>query len=57
MNFVVVKDSGGKRRWLLVASNGQTVASSGESCSSWASAQRAAESVKARTATATVPSS
>ena len=34
MKFVVYKDSGGNWRWRLVASNGQTVASSGESFSS-----------------------
>jgi uncharacterized protein len=45
---VVYRDSGGNWRWRLEASNGQTVASSGESVSSRANAQRAAENVKAR---------
>ena len=48
MKFVVYKDSGGNWRWRLVASNGQTVGSSGESFSSRANAQHAAENVKAR---------
>ena len=54
MKFVVYKDSGGNWRWRLVASNGQTVGSSGESFSSRASAQRAAENVKARAGSADV---
>lgn len=39
MKFVVYTDDGGSWRWRLVASNGQTVGSSGESFSSRASAQ------------------
>jgi hypothetical protein len=54
MKFVVYKDSGGNWRWRLVASNGQTVASSGESFSSESNARRAAENVKTRAAGADV---
>jgi uncharacterized protein YegP (UPF0339 family) len=46
MKFVIYADSGGKYRWRLVASNGQTVPSSGESFSSKARARRAAENVR-----------
>ncbi len=52
--FVVYADSGGKYRWKLVASNGQTTASSGESFSSKSSARQAAEGVKASAAKADV---
>ena len=44
--FVVYADAGGKYRWKLVASNGQTTASAGESFSSKSSAKHAAEGVK-----------
>jgi uncharacterized protein YegP (UPF0339 family) len=44
--FVIYPDASGSYRWRLVASNGQTVASSGESFASKANARRAAESVK-----------
>ena len=44
--FVVYPDAAGKYRWKLVASNGQTTASSGESFSSKSSARKAAEGVK-----------
>ena len=52
--FVVYADSGGKYRWKLVSSNGQTTASSGESFSSKSSAKNAAERVKASAASADV---
>lgn len=52
--FVVYADTGGKYRWKLVASNGQTTASSGESFSSKSSAKHAAEAVKASAADAPV---
>ena len=44
--FVIYADAGGSYRWRLVASNGRTVASSGESFDSKANAIRAAEGVK-----------
>jgi len=44
--FEIYADSGGGYRWRLVASNGQTVASSGESFASKANARDAAENVK-----------
>ena len=46
MKFEIYADAGGHYRWRLVASNGQTVASSGESFASKANARRAAENVK-----------
>src|SRR5262245_22586039 len=46
VKFVIYADSGGSYRWRLVASNGQTVATSGESFSSKANARRAAENVR-----------
>ena len=52
--FVVYADSGGKYRWKLEASNGQTIASSGESFASKSNAREAAENVKARAAEASV---
>jgi len=52
--FVVYADSGGKYRWRLVASNGQTTATSGESFSSKANARTAAESIKKSAASAEV---
>ena len=54
MKFVIYTDSSGKYRWRLVAGNGQTVASSGESFDSRANARRAAENVQSRAASATV---
>ncbi len=54
MKFHVYRDSGGSYRWRLVASNGQTVASSGESFESKSNARRAAENVKANAGTAEV---
>src|SRR4051812_29117748 len=50
--FHVYADSGDKWRWKLVSSNGQTIASSGESFSSRSSAQEAAKNVKERAALA-----
>jgi hypothetical protein len=47
MRFEIYADASGSYRWRLVASNGQIVASSGESFASKANARRAAESVKA----------
>lgn len=44
--FHIYKDSGGNYRWRLRASNGQTVASSGESFSSKSAARSGAENVK-----------
>jgi uncharacterized protein YegP (UPF0339 family) len=52
--FVVYSDAAGKYRWKLVASNGQTTASSGESFASKSNARSAAESVKEAAATADV---
>lgn len=44
--FEIYADAAGKYRWRLKSSNGQTVASSGESFSSKAAATTAAETVK-----------
>jgi len=44
--FEIYADAGGQYRWLLVAANGQTVASSGESFASKSNAQEAAENVE-----------
>lgn len=52
--FVVYKDKSDHYRWRLVASNGQTTASSGEAFASHSDAKRAAESVKEHAATAEV---
>ena len=46
MRFEIYPDASGSYRWRLIASNGQTVASSGESFASKANARRAAENVK-----------
>ena len=46
MRFEIYADASGSYRWRLVASNGQTVAPSGESFASKANARRAAENVK-----------
>lgn len=46
MKFEIYLDASGKYRWRLVSSNGQTVASSGESFDSKANARRAAENVR-----------
>jgi uncharacterized protein YegP (UPF0339 family) len=55
MRFEVYKDSGGSYRWRLIAANGQTVASSGESFASESNATRAAENVKQNAASASGP--
>jgi uncharacterized protein YegP (UPF0339 family) len=52
--FVIYADAGGHYQWKLVASNGQTTASSGESFASKANVREAAESVKASAATTDV---
>ena len=44
--FVIYKDAAGNWRWRLVASNGQKIASSGESFDSKFNAKRAAELVR-----------
>lgn len=54
MKFVIYEDSGSKYRWRLVAGNGQTVASSGESFDSRSNARRAAENVKSNAGSATI---
>ncbi len=54
MRFEIYADAGGSYRWRLVASNGQTVASSGESFASKANARRAAENVKDNAAKAEI---
>jgi uncharacterized protein YegP (UPF0339 family) len=52
--FEVYPDSGGKYGWRLVASKGQTVASSGESFASKANATEAAENIKANAGSASI---
>jgi len=54
MKFVIYKDSAGNYRWRLVSSNGQTVASAGESFTSHSNAKRAAENVKAQAGSAPI---
>ena len=54
MKFEIYADASGNYRWRLVSSNGQTVASSGESFSSKANARTAAENVKARAGSAEI---
>jgi uncharacterized protein YegP (UPF0339 family) len=54
MKFVIYKDSSSKWRWRLVARNGQTIASSGESFDSHSNAKRAAENVKSNAGSATI---
>jgi len=44
--FEIYADAGSNYRWRLKSSNGQTVASSGESFDSHSNAKRAAENVK-----------
>jgi uncharacterized protein YegP (UPF0339 family) len=46
MKFEIYADAGGQYRWRLVSSNGQTVATSGESFASKANATRAAENIR-----------
>jgi uncharacterized protein YegP (UPF0339 family) len=52
--FQIYADTRNNYRWRLKASNGQTVASSGESFDSKANATRAAENVKANAGSAEV---
>jgi uncharacterized protein len=52
--FVVHADKSGSYRWKLVSTNGQTIATSGESFSAKASARKAAENVKKRESDASV---
>jgi uncharacterized protein len=52
--LVVYADRGKKWRWKLLAANGQTVAGSGESFATKASAKRAAESMQRTAAKATL---
>ena len=54
MKIEIYQDSSGKYRWRLVSSNGQTVATSGESFASKSNAREAAENVKARAGSAEV---
>ena len=54
MKFEIYADKSGEYRWRLVASNGQTVASSGESFDSKANAKRAAENVKEKAGKAAI---
>jgi uncharacterized protein YegP (UPF0339 family) len=53
--FEVYKDAGGKYRWRLKDSNGEKIASSGESFASESNAKRAPENVKRDAAGATGP--
>ena len=53
MKFEIYPD-GGNFRWRLVSSNGETVASSGESFASKSHAREAAENVKAKAGSADV---
>jgi uncharacterized protein len=50
MSFDVYDDSGGKARWRLQSSNGQTIASAGESFANRSNAKRAAAAFKANAA-------
>lgn len=52
--FEIYSDSAGNYRWRLKSSNGQTVASSGESFDSKSNANRAAENVKANAGSAEI---
>jgi uncharacterized protein YegP (UPF0339 family) len=51
--FEVYEDKGGGHRWRATSSNGQIVAIGGEAFSSKQSAQRAADNVQSKAATAT----
>lgn len=53
--YEVYKDSAGNYRWRAKATNGQTVASSGESFVSESNAQRAADNVRDNAGGATGP--
>ena len=52
--FMIYKDEGGRFRWPLVSSNGQTTASSGQHFASHYDARRAAEHVKQHAASADI---
>ena len=52
--FELYKDAKGEYRWRLVASNGQSVASSGEGYKTKESAKAGIESVKKNAATAPI---
>ena len=52
--FEIYADAAGKYRWRLKASNGEKIASSGESFDSKSNAKRAAETVKATAGSATI---
>ena len=52
--FVIHADKGGEYRWKLVADNGQTTATSGESFDSKSNARRAAEAVRESAAKADI---
>ena len=52
--FEIYADAAGNHRWRLKASNGQIVASSGESFDSRSNAVRAAENVKSNAGGASV---
>jgi hypothetical protein len=54
MKFEIYADTGGGFRWRLVSSNGQTIASSGQSFASKANAVRAAENIRDNAAGAQV---
>ena len=54
MHFSLYKDQGGEWRWRLVASNGQTVADSGEGYTTKANAQAGIAAVKKGAADAPV---
>ena len=54
MKFEIYADSSGNYRWRLRASNGQIVATSGESFASKSNAREAAENVKAKAGSADV---
>lgn len=47
MSLEIYADKGGKARWRLKSSNGQTIASAGQAFASRASAKRSAEAFKA----------
>jgi hypothetical protein len=52
--FELYKDAKGEFRWRLVASNGQTIATSGEGYKAKDSAKAGIDSVKKNAATATI---
>lgn len=53
--YEIYADAGGQYRWRAKSSNGQTVASSGESFDSRSNAQRAADNVRDNAGSATGP--